>query len=1191
MIATIIISCVQSFIYDSFSTVCKNCFQKFKREKFFRELKRKIQEFFRHNESVYIDGEAFRNFIENHKPFERIMRNALAMDESEAADILISKIIIEAEESAKAVGQRLSYDDKRVLKDICTLINSEICTFYSDNFNDAQKFIISQNVRNSKKILDSFDQGNKQTIATVKEVIRGAASLTPYKAEILTGLIYKKMWLGEFTEVEQLYQIVEGKSEDVELAIKILKYEFFENDRDIKKVNEWLEHIKNSKIRNIVIRNIIPLMYFRKEKFNGLEMYTDAEYIKAIMSSLNIEEYSFLFTVVKEEDQQGIETRRIILNKKVQDAESWVVNQIVSIYLYNLQNINCVSLMADLSDPKRSWLSMLLQYSKRIDALVYEGVNDKTIKEIVNIKSLLEGKSKIYNELSNDLKALYYSLLVKAALISEEDLNNILVDIPQSIRSMRPLKDYLLSVRVDKKTIGFEEVYKFCEETEDYRLMAQYMISIKDDPTEVLRLIDEHSDLLERNETIFFIYCDTLRHLGKYKETKDYLDKFKNRYQNLFLYWDIYLEVDDSVKEEFINICDHHKIDYLNVYDNCKLVERLLNFADYDAAEFYNHRLELLENWQPIFKKYKAFILYGRKKYIDALELFKEIWDDFPDDMLVLNRILAISIECKRYIEEKYIEAAKKIENPQMMTIAAVAYASNGNYSEAKCCNMKALFMSDDCQNPAFNQYIELNIIDEKDKNYKVNSIEKDTVAELQSDKETVRYCIHGNLDIPKSPCIWNGDTQLYVEDAASIGIYRKTLGSTVVVDGICYTVKSIESIYSYIGRICFGKIVENGSAKAITVPYRDGHTDVEKFINQMREFTPDAKGEMEFMQHYNDPSNLTATFFMIKQRYNCTYTEFVERIIKDQMYCIREIVNNSCTQNNKFILSFTSLVLLKMIGVSTEYLCDNNVFSPESTAIQIAEDTSKMITHYANDSVLSMGFYDEKPYMFEANEETKDEFIKMAGELRTYVEGIPRIACKKDWKKSAFDQLDMITVLGMPDYDAISIAVSEGYTVIGTEEMVAGLCMTGEVGADVVSITNWLIYTRIDALDLIYKVKQLVSMGCVYAITDQMVQYLSDTVKALKKEDARTILSEWEALIKSYDSVDDAYRKYGIEALKCIFVSAKDKIENPGLDPVIQVFLKSILWILNIELRLNEKGEIVVEQCRRDGNNRKGTG
>ena len=225
------------------------------------------------------------------------------------------------------------------------------------------------------------------------------------------------MWLGEFEEVKILNQILEGKSDDVELAINILNYVFFETDRDIKKVKEWLEHIKNPRIRNTIIRNIIPLMYFRKEKFNGLEMYTDAEYIKAIMSSLNNEEYSFLFTAVKEEDQQGVETHKLILNKKVLDAESWLVNQLVSIYLYNLQNINCASLMADLSDPKSSWLSMLLQYSKRIDTLVYEGVNDKTIKEIVNIKSLLEDKSKIYNELSDDLKALYYSLLVKSALI------------------------------------------------------------------------------------------------------------------------------------------------------------------------------------------------------------------------------------------------------------------------------------------------------------------------------------------------------------------------------------------------------------------------------------------------------------------------------------------------------------------------------------------------------------------------------------------------------------------------------------------------------------------------------------------------------------------------------------------------------------------------------------------------------
>ena len=348
--------------------VCKGWIQRNRRKKFSKKLERKIQAFCQQNESVYIDGEAFRNFIENHKPFERIMQNALSMDESEAVNQLIEKIVIEAEESAQAVGQLLSIDDKRVIKDLCGLINTEIVSYYSDSFSDAQKYIISQNVRNSKELLKSFDQGKKQFIDTVTNVLSVAVSLTPYKAEIFTELIYKKMWLGEFEEVKILNQILEGKSDGVELAINILNYVFFETDRDIKKVKEWLEYIKNPRIRNTIIRNIIPLMYFRKEKFNGLEMYTDAEYIKAIMSSLNNEEYSFLFTAVKEEDQQGVETHKLILNKKVLDAESWLVNQIVSIYLYNLQNINCASFMADLSDPKSSWLSC---YSSTLKELTH----------------------------------------------------------------------------------------------------------------------------------------------------------------------------------------------------------------------------------------------------------------------------------------------------------------------------------------------------------------------------------------------------------------------------------------------------------------------------------------------------------------------------------------------------------------------------------------------------------------------------------------------------------------------------------------------------------------------------------------------------------------------------------------------------------------------------------------------------
>lgn len=44
------------------------------------------------------------------------------------------------------------------------------------------------------------------------------------------------------------------------------------------------------------------------------------------------------------------------------------------------------------------------------------------------------------------------------------------------------------------------------------------------------------------------------------------------------------------------------------------------------------------------------------------------------------------------------------------------------------------------------------------------------------------------------------------------------------------------------------------------------------------------------------------------------------------------------------------------MVGISNKYLADHNVYVTESSVMQISEDTSEMIAHYANDSVSSIG-------------------------------------------------------------------------------------------------------------------------------------------------------------------------------------------------------------------------------------------
>ena len=165
------------------------------------------------------------------------------------------------------------------------------------------------------------------------------------------------MWLGEFDEVETICQLVSAKSPDLELAIYVLKAEMFENGKKIEDIETAISNIDNIRIRNIVIRNIIPLLYFRKEKFDGLGRFTDSEYLKAIMVALSNEDYTYLFSM-ETEIEKGIEIHKYTLNKTVVDAERWLVNQVFAIFMYNMKPVNAATLIENTIDPKTSWFVM-----------------------------------------------------------------------------------------------------------------------------------------------------------------------------------------------------------------------------------------------------------------------------------------------------------------------------------------------------------------------------------------------------------------------------------------------------------------------------------------------------------------------------------------------------------------------------------------------------------------------------------------------------------------------------------------------------------------------------------------------------------------------------------------------------------------------------------------------------------------
>lgn len=1178
MIGGTIVSIVQNYISDISAGVSKGIIKKFKQRFFLGRLEREIQAFCSENESLYIDSESFRIFITYNKPFERVMENELSLGESISIDQLSDKLVIEAKDVAQKAGYILSVNDRRVLKNLLKLISKEVASYYRDVLDDGQKYVVSQNARNTKKLqndIKNIGDGNNQRIESLEKQLKDATSISAYKAEPIAELICKKMWIGEFDEVETICQLVSAKSEDLELAICVLKAEMLENRHDIDELKRLISHIDSNTIRNIVIRNVIPLIYFRESKFDGMVNLTDSEYLKAIMAALDNGDYSYLFSMETSVDK-GVEVRKYTLNKSVLNVERWLVNQVFAIYMYNLKHVNIASLMENTIDPQLSWFSALITYDKRVDQLSYEGPNNETKKELDELKQLLGKKEKIYAKLSDDLEAVYYALIIKIALICEKSKNDVIKIIPAKLHGIRPVKDFMIAWRIKSGNVSFEELFEYCNAVGEYWLLSNYFIERHRDE-DIINLINSHNDLLTKSETIFFIYVEVLAHLDRIEEAETKLLEYKSAYSKYFEFWDIYLDIDDSVKDDFLELCKENKIIYMTGRSGCVLVKRLICFEEFELAELYNNQIQLQRTNEKISRKNKAFILNGKNKQIDALECFKLAFDDFPNDLSIVNAILSISIRLKRRIDIKYIRVAEESKRCELLVLASKAYATNGDYSEARRCNMKALFLSDDCRNPAFNLYLGLGLHDRQNNTSVITCVEKNTSVVLQGETRTQIYCVHGDMELPKSPCIWHGDIHLYISDAAKVGIYGKHLGDIVVLDGMNYTIKSIEPLDVYISRICFESIVKNGSAKAITAPVKNGQMDYEVFTNQMKEFVPDSSESIDWIKQYNNFEDVALPLYMIKKNYNGTYTQFVKSIIEEPQSCVREMLNNKRPKNDRFIITFTSMILLKSIGIENDYLAEHNVYVTESAVLQIEEDTSEMIARYASDKVASMGFHNGKPYIIDTDDNTKDKWIKESGSLRDYVKGIPNIVCKRDWNSTGFSQLKMTEILGTPDYDAISIGINDSYTVIGTESMITALGMNDDINVDVVSITNWLISTQIDVVRLIDLVKRLVSKGCIYSLTEQMVIYINNVVARLQDKEKSEVLTEWDLLFEAYDSADKTYRAYGIEALRATYVSIIGKIDTPDQNPVVQIFTKRLLDLLRIKLtaRFNENGKL----------------
>lgn len=123
------------------------------------------------------------------------MQNAISMSDSVDINQLSNSIVVEAEEAAKTSNVILSVDDRRILKDLMTLVSNEITRYFQDVLDDGEKYTVSRNAQNTnliRKDIKNVVDGNNKNMASIEKLMREANSISAYKAEPIAELICKK---------------------------------------------------------------------------------------------------------------------------------------------------------------------------------------------------------------------------------------------------------------------------------------------------------------------------------------------------------------------------------------------------------------------------------------------------------------------------------------------------------------------------------------------------------------------------------------------------------------------------------------------------------------------------------------------------------------------------------------------------------------------------------------------------------------------------------------------------------------------------------------------------------------------------------------------------------------------------------------------------------------------------------------
>lgn len=1033
----------------------ENKLDEVKKAKIISDTRKSICEFeeryLQNHDGTVLTSREFGEYLQYSKPIEEIFSTIWdTSTEIAGTTEIVEKLSTQCIESIKEKGRTIPPTENHLIKHFFEASVEIVSKMAREAITPGERMTQMQ-IKDLRNDMDG-------KLADIQAQLNQRERLSLEEENSIFDVVYTILSGGEIRQVQQLVPLFQGKSNSIEVALSVLIQLMVGQSSSPEMVVERIQKIENCYIRNIVIRFIIAYGFLWKEVVGEISSSSVDPKFKIIAEDLYTENWDKVFELKNDEN----EYRVVLLVEEEYKEEAWLGERALFWYLNRFKDKCVVELDEEMIEPPVSiYDEMLLTLGK---PHLY-GDENKVERAKEEINNLLKRKCIVEN-LGVQAQLLYWEIFFEICMENgdKDTIAHYLPQIPEQIKECKTIKKAKFFVQILDKNVNEQELVRFCSSIDDASELEFYCAG--KDAEFVIKFYEKYGALFENNYGLFEEYILACgRENGGVDDLIRMVEERKDNYKNRIEYWNLYSTL--GGKFDFADLCKQVKEGKVTgqIRGGIEFAHKLLNNKYILEARQICELMKAVAQYSNEYKVLLGRLLIAENKYIEALDILKTVEKDGCVMPFVTEKILQLSIECKRRIDMQTIINAQNVDTAYAWAFLAQYYININKKDEAMKAITKALLRATENDGKIYGQYFSMHAQlcgERKEKCEGV--IQENTSAVLCEEKTGNKYvvCVYAEALMPnrnglKEPYTWENAFHMTVTDAVTKNLYLQKVGDKITIEKKTYVVESVAPVDYFLFRKAMNKSLQQGIAYKIEVPaLENGKSNIDAFFDEIKKYAPE---DNDLLEEYKKMNQAPLPLYSLKQSATIPYGQFVHIAFRDPTIIIRSASHFSitATENTRYVLSFSAVIFFMQAGIVAEDLIQNDVYIPESLRELLDMECSKTVQDKSRQKIATMMFDQGKPIIHEESDEEKRYFIREAVKRKSESEKLKFIKNSKSIKLSSRDDIQLQELFGICDYDALSIAMHQDLTLIAFEPLLIAMSQKELLNFQCIGILDFL--------------------------------------------------------------------------------------------------------------------------------------